>query len=490
MTSAVIEKETGSFYYAPNLQVTRTVKEKGFTQVDNTLIDSELSNKTLGVHVRLLALPPDWFLNMTDLPKRCKCSEKALRTATIELIEKGYLKKVIHRDEVTGQFLPAEYFLSELPIYLEENRKLIEQQKKEQMEDLKKGIFPKRISFCHYIKGIAKRVIKSVSYPVAQKPLVGERPEVNPPAVKDTTTNTNLTKNNYKNTSSYKDKSKVKSNKPKKNDDDFLNSELSEEEEIRKAREAFLNSSDTSKDNDSDTDEYMNEEEEPCHDLTYIEEDIESEEEIIIDTKKGFGGDVDNSDNVVDNRQIREKIRTGLEKYGFDMIEEVLNDPSLYEKALYEIEVAPLRTNVKKIAAVIYEGIYKKSWALPVEAKVVQQTNKYAKFQKLYNYFSGKSWSGLGSATVFDGDRGSDNNYNIAEFLLKKTYDHYVQPSSDNREEKRKTFNLILSDIKSLLKLEDFIEIVKKYSSMPGTHVKTIGSDQTQNWFFNLMGAV
>jgi len=149
------------------------------------------------------------------------------------------------------------------------------------------------------------------------------------------TNNTLLNNTLIKKTSSYKDKSKVKSNKPKKNDDDFLQNGLSEED--KRIIEAFKSSIDRSKSDDSDTNEQSEEEEEPCHDLTYLEEETESEEETIIDPieegSENLGDNVDNSENIVDNREIREKIRAGLGKYGFDLIEDVLADPSLYEKA-------------------------------------------------------------------------------------------------------------------------------------------------------------
>ncbi len=215
--------------YTSNLKVTRTLKDKSFTQVDNSLIESELSNKTLGIHVRLLALPPDWFLNMTDLPRRCKCSKSAITTALKELIEKGYLKKVSFIDEKTGHFIRTEYFLSETPIYVEENKSLIDQRKKEQIEALKKGIFPKRISFTHYIKTLAENIINTISQPLAEKRVKVKSVNVEGVNENIDTTNTYSTNTNNNKTSSYKKNSEEKNklsienvNQASiKNDDDF-----------------------------------------------------------------------------------------------------------------------------------------------------------------------------------------------------------------------------------------------------------------------------
>lgn len=84
-----------------------------YTVISNTLLrDTELSEKALGLFVRILSLPPHWDFSVEGLVSICKGNYESIRTALLELEEKGYLVRNKIRDE-QGHYQYTEYVFYE-----------------------------------------------------------------------------------------------------------------------------------------------------------------------------------------------------------------------------------------------------------------------------------------------------------------------------------------------------------------------------------------
>ena len=65
-----------------------------FTQIDNTVINSSLSDKALGALVRLLSHGENWKFNVQSFARERNVGETATRTVINELIKAGHVERV------------------------------------------------------------------------------------------------------------------------------------------------------------------------------------------------------------------------------------------------------------------------------------------------------------------------------------------------------------------------------------------------------------
>lgn len=68
--------------YTSNLKVTRTLKDKNFTQVDNNAIE-KLTPETLGIYIRLSTFNDSFTFN--DINKKFNINKKQFSKAIFEL---------------------------------------------------------------------------------------------------------------------------------------------------------------------------------------------------------------------------------------------------------------------------------------------------------------------------------------------------------------------------------------------------------------------
>lgn len=99
------------------MAIYREKRKHRFTVIDNQpLQDANLSNKALGLLVRMLSFPDDWKFYEKDLEKRCdKDGREAIHNQMLELQNAGYVTKVHHRSE-DGKFAPADLIVHEQPV--------------------------------------------------------------------------------------------------------------------------------------------------------------------------------------------------------------------------------------------------------------------------------------------------------------------------------------------------------------------------------------
>ena len=90
--------------------------ENPYAQIANSALrDEVLSWPGTGLLAYLLSLPDNWEINLVDLIKRKKSGKAATRTALNELVSRGYIERIITRNE-HGHFVRFEYLLYERPI--------------------------------------------------------------------------------------------------------------------------------------------------------------------------------------------------------------------------------------------------------------------------------------------------------------------------------------------------------------------------------------
>jgi len=90
-------------------------KENPYAQISRkTIQDKRLSLKAIGLLVRLLSLPGDWRISISDLNKKFKEGKDAIRSAYQELEEFNYIKRQQLKDG-KGQFYDWEYLVYEEP---------------------------------------------------------------------------------------------------------------------------------------------------------------------------------------------------------------------------------------------------------------------------------------------------------------------------------------------------------------------------------------
>lgn len=99
------------------MAIYREKRKERFTIIDNIpLQDSNISNKALGLLVRMLAFPDDWKFYEADLVKRCnKDGREAIHNQMLELQNLGYVTK-IHNRSKDGKFARTDLVVHEQPI--------------------------------------------------------------------------------------------------------------------------------------------------------------------------------------------------------------------------------------------------------------------------------------------------------------------------------------------------------------------------------------
>lgn len=99
------------------MAIYREKRKDRFTIIDNVpLQDPNISNKALGLLVRMLAFPDDWKFYEADLVKRCnKDGREAIHNQMLELQRLGYVTKIHHRDK-NGKFAKTDLVVHEQPI--------------------------------------------------------------------------------------------------------------------------------------------------------------------------------------------------------------------------------------------------------------------------------------------------------------------------------------------------------------------------------------
>lgn len=94
----------------------KKMRQKGFTIVDNTVIeDTELSWKAKGVFLYLWSKSDDWQFYEVEVTKHAKDGRDSLRGALKELEARGYLKRTRNRND-KGQVTNSDWILSEKPM--------------------------------------------------------------------------------------------------------------------------------------------------------------------------------------------------------------------------------------------------------------------------------------------------------------------------------------------------------------------------------------
>lgn len=98
------------------MAIYREKRKQRFTVIDNQpLQDANLSNKALGLLVRMLSFPDDWKFYEKDLEKRCnKDGRDAVHNQLLELQEAGYVTKVRNRSK-DGKFAQTDLIVHEQP---------------------------------------------------------------------------------------------------------------------------------------------------------------------------------------------------------------------------------------------------------------------------------------------------------------------------------------------------------------------------------------
>ena len=99
------------------MAIYREKRKDHFTIIDNvSLQDPNISNKALGLLVRMLAFPDDWKFYEADLVKRCnKDGREAIHNQMLELQRLGYVTKIHHRDK-NGKFAKTDLVVHEQPV--------------------------------------------------------------------------------------------------------------------------------------------------------------------------------------------------------------------------------------------------------------------------------------------------------------------------------------------------------------------------------------
>lgn len=92
----------------------KKVRTRGFTQVDNRVVDDpNMSLAGLGLYTYMWRQPDDWDYYVTEIAKHFKNGRRSVDSAMHELIDLGYVKRERRRDN--GQFKGYEYTLFDHP---------------------------------------------------------------------------------------------------------------------------------------------------------------------------------------------------------------------------------------------------------------------------------------------------------------------------------------------------------------------------------------
>jgi hypothetical protein len=109
------------------MTVIHAIHSNRFTQIDNDILrDERLSFRAHGLHSYLLSFPSDWHFDLNWIADRVKDGISAIRSAIDELINFGYVRRVITRSP-SGQFQSWDYEVYERPLPIDpmpEGRKI------------------------------------------------------------------------------------------------------------------------------------------------------------------------------------------------------------------------------------------------------------------------------------------------------------------------------------------------------------------------------
>ena len=109
--SRQIDQSTTGGYFMP---IHRSEKISNYTVVSNyALRDKSISLKAKGLLMLLLSLPDGWKFSQSGLATLCKESERAIRSATKELEQTGYLVRRRERNE--NKYGHSVYEVYEIP---------------------------------------------------------------------------------------------------------------------------------------------------------------------------------------------------------------------------------------------------------------------------------------------------------------------------------------------------------------------------------------
>jgi len=93
--------------------IIRTIRKETFTNICNDLLnDCEISFRGKGLLCYLISRPPNWNANVCHLAKNFKEGKDAIYSIINELIEAGYITRIILKDE-KGRHNGVEYHVYE-----------------------------------------------------------------------------------------------------------------------------------------------------------------------------------------------------------------------------------------------------------------------------------------------------------------------------------------------------------------------------------------
>jgi hypothetical protein len=108
-------------------------RENPYVQINkNSIWDSNLSLKAVGLHVRCMSFPNDWKFSVAHLSTVCKEGIKSLYGVINELIENNYVIRFQKPRLANGRFAESnlEYIFFEIPLTDEEKEQYLEELKK------------------------------------------------------------------------------------------------------------------------------------------------------------------------------------------------------------------------------------------------------------------------------------------------------------------------------------------------------------------------
>ncbi|SLM31126.1 hypothetical protein MTBBW1_2720003 [Desulfamplus magnetovallimortis] len=95
--------------------IIRSEIKSNYTCIQNSLLnDSSLSCKAKCLLIQLLSKPDNWNLNINYLASQNKEGKYSVRTGIDELMEAGYIHKIVTRDK--GKFVATEYLIYDAPV--------------------------------------------------------------------------------------------------------------------------------------------------------------------------------------------------------------------------------------------------------------------------------------------------------------------------------------------------------------------------------------
>ena len=107
-------------------KITRKKRKNNFTLINNDIFKrTDLSWKAKGLLCHLISLPDDWQVYVSQLSSVSKDGKDSTANGIKELINAGYILKIIQRDE-KGRFKGYDYLVSDEPEYTAETVKTVE----------------------------------------------------------------------------------------------------------------------------------------------------------------------------------------------------------------------------------------------------------------------------------------------------------------------------------------------------------------------------